>query len=117
MIKYINKNAALRKHKQKMKKRYGCGLYTTYRTNTKLHEEECREKYKDCPTARNGGYEYWKTYYLSGPRQFAKNCTNRAIRCAYRRMLHSLSEESMDDVQALTGADYEKMFDYLWTIY
>ena len=117
MVQYINRHAVKSKHKREMKKRYGHGLYTTYRTNTKLHEAECRDKYGDRPNARNGGYEYWKVYYLSGPRKFAKNSTNRVIRCAYRDMLRTLNNEALDDVQALTGADYEKMYDYDWTIW
>ena len=113
----INRHAMMRKHKRRMKKKYGYGLYNGYRTNIRLHEDECRENYGDCKNARNGGYEYWQSYYLTGPRQYAKNCTNRVIRAIYRDMLNTLDADALEDVQALRGSDYEKMYDYNWTIW
>ena len=117
MRRRTNRYTELRKHKRKMKQRYGHGLYTTYRTNLKMHEQECREKYGDMRNARNGGYDYWKIYYLTGPRQYAKFCTNRVIRAMYRDLLRNLTEDDMEDIQAFNGSDYEKAFDYDWTIW
>ena len=117
MNRRLNRHAMVRKHKRKMKQRYGRGLYTNYRTNLRLHEDECCEKYADRQNIRNGGYEYWKTYYLTGPRRYAKSCTNRAIRSRYRDMLRTIAEDMLDEVQALCGSDYEKMYDYDWTIW
>jgi len=117
VIRYINRHAMMRKHKRHLKKKYGYGLYNGYRTNLRLHEDECRQNSKDWPNARNGGYEYWQTYYLTGPRQYAKSCTNRAIRAYYRDILRTLAEDELEDVQALCGSDYEKMYDYDWTIW
>lgn len=116
-MKKLNRHAMMRKHKRNLKKKYGYGLYSGYRSNTKLHEEWCREKYGGCRNARNGGYEYWQNYYLTGPRQYAKDCTNRVIRAFYRDLINSLDADSLEDVQALTGSDYEKMYDYNWTIW
>lgn len=117
MAQRINRYALLREHKRQLKKKYGYGLYQGYRENTKLHEAECRERYGDRKNARNGGYEYWQSVYLTGPRQYAKDCTNSAIRAMYRNLLSSADEEALEDIQALTGADYEKIFDYMWTIW
>ena len=113
----INRHAQMRMHKRKQKKRYGYGLYTTYRTNTRLHEDECRNENENRPNARNGGYQYWQVYYLTGGRQYAKHCTNSAIRSMYRNILNAINDEDMDDVQALRGSDYEKMYDYEWEIW
>ena len=63
---------------------------------------------------RNGGWEYWRIYYLTGPRQYAKKCTDRRIRQKYRQMIHHMDPE---DVTALRGSDYEKEFDYNWEIW
>ena len=117
MRRRTNRHAELRRHKRKMKQRYGHGLYTTYRTNLKLHEQECRDEYGDMPNARNGGYDYWKIYYLTGPRQYAKDCTNRVIRAMYRDLFRKMNKEDMDEIQAYHGADYEKAYDYAWTIW
>ena len=113
----LNRHAQKRKHKRIMKQKYGRGLYTSCRTNLKLHEQECREWNEDCPNARNGGYEYWQLYYLTGPRKYAKSCTNRVIRAMYRDMLNCFDGDCLDDIPALRGSDYEKLFDYNWTVW
>lgn len=113
----INRHAQMRKHKRKLKQKYGYGLYEGYKTNLKLHEDECRERWGDMRNARNGGYQYWQSYYLTGPRQYAKSCTNRVIRAMFRDMLNMLDKEDMDDIPAFRGADYEKIYDYDWTIW
>lgn len=117
MSRRINRHAQMRRHKQKLKRKYGYGLYTGYRTNPKLMEEEYREKYGDMKNARNGGYEYWRSYYLTGSRKYAKSATNGIIRAMYRGLLSVLDPERLEDVPALTGSDYEKTFDYDWTIW
>lgn len=111
-----NRYANKRKHKINMKRKYGYGLYEGYRSNIWLHENECKEKCMS-PHARNGGYEYWKAYYISGCRRYAKCCTNRAIRAYYRDQIRRLDRDGMEDVSALRGADYEKMYDYVNAIW
>lgn len=114
----MNRYAQMRRHKRKLKEKYGRGgPFSGCRTNLKLHEDEYRRENVNNPYARNGGYRYWQTFYITGPRRFAKVSTNRAIRAMYRDMLNTIDPEDMDDVQALNGADYEKMFDYAWTIW
>ena len=114
----INRHARKRKHKRKMKQRYGYGsLFSGYRSNIRLMEDEYRREYGDDADHRNGGYKYWQAYYLSGMRRFAKEATNGVIRAMYRAMLRSADPEALDDIQALRGSDYEKTFDYDWTIW
>lgn len=115
----LNRHAAKRRHKRILKQKYGHGLYTGYRTNLKLHEDECRAECGKWPKdrTRNGGYEYWQAYYLTGPRQHAKTCTNRVIRAMFRDMLRNMSEDDMDDIPVFRGSDYEKAYDYMWTVW
>ena len=117
MARKINRHAMLRKHKRKLKQKYGRGPMTAYRTNTRLHEDECRERYGEDRNVRTGGYTYWQTCYLTGPRQFAKRSTNRAIRAMYRDMMNLYAAEDAEEIQALRGADYEKIYDYDYTIW
>lgn len=114
---WINRHAMLRKHKHKLKKRFGYGVYTGYRTNIKKQEAEWRERYGDWPNARNGGYDYWTHCYLTGPRKVAKDGTNGVIRSEYRQLLNTFSDECADDIVAPQNSDYRKMFDYNWTVW
>lgn len=116
-IRRLNRHAEKRKHKRRLKQRYG-KLYDNNATNLKLVEDRCREDpWLSRQDPRNGGYTYWHTYYLTGPRQYAKFCTNRAIRAMYRDMIRRLDEEAMEDIQAFRGADYEKAYDYAYTLW
>lgn len=63
---------------------------------------------------RNSGYRYWETLYLSGPRQYAKDCTNRRIR---RRFNKEMMDYEDEDVPALQNSDYRKEYDYDHTIW
>ena len=115
----INRYANKRKHKRRLKQRHamvcdGC------RTNLDL----VRQRYQNdddfwwwCTHhPRNGGYEYWRQFARSGMRRFAKEATNGVIRSRYRDMLRNAGFDD-DDVQALRGSDYEKMFDFWWTLW
>ena len=117
MRRKLNRYAEKRRHKMKLKKKYGYGLYEGYRTNLRRHEDECRERWGDTRNARNGGYQYWQAYYLTGPRQYAKEATNSVIRAMFRGLLRNLSEDDMDEVPLFKGSDYEKTYDYYWTIW
>lgn len=117
MRRKLNRYAEKRRHKMKLKKKYGYGLYEGYRTNLRRHEDECRERWGDTRNARNGGYQYWQAYYLTGPRQYAKETTNSVIRAMFRGLLRNLSEDDMDEVPVFKGSDYEKTYDYDWTIW
>lgn len=119
----INRYANKRKHKRRLKQRHamvcdGC------RTNLDL----VRHRYQEDDDfwwwaihhPRNGGYEYWNQFARSGARRFAKDATNGVIRSRYRDVLRGIdpyNEDEIEDIQALRGSDYEKMFDFWWTLW
>lgn len=110
---YLNRHAMKMRHKHEMQKRY-MRKYGGYQ-NLKIFEEEIRRQnhgwYK---SQRNGGWDYWSEWYLTGSRQYAKKYSDKRIRQKYRQMIKKLSPE---DVTAPRGADYEKEYDYAWTIW
>lgn len=119
-----NRYAKKRKHKRELEERYARQWYygTSRPANVRLLREmlmrEAEEEkdsywYKKHPP-RNKGWEYWKTYYLTGPRQYAKKYTDKHIRQKYRQMIHHFDP---DEVPAPRGSDYEKEYDYHWTIW
>ena len=117
----LNRYERLRKHKRRLKQRHARDFG---RWNVHEDERKERESFEEDPlwrwnrNRRNGGYEYWSHCYLSGCRRYAKSCTNRRIRAKYRRMLSGgAREEYLIDVVAPQGSDYEKEYDYLWTIW
>ena len=63
---------------------------------------------------RNNGWEYWTEWYMSGRRQYAKKYSDKRIRQKYRQMISNMDPE---DVTTLRGADYEKEYDYAWTVW
>lgn len=114
---FMSRYSNLMKHKIQQKKSYMNRLCDKdYGGSMKMMEDDRKNGEPDWRghPRRNKGFEYWKTFYLSGCRRFAKSATNRIIRARYRELLRNADPE---DVQALRGADYEKMFDYLWTVW
>ena len=118
-----NRYANKRKHKRRLKQRHAM-LCDGCRTNLDL----VRQRYQNFDDTywwlihhpRNNGYEYWKQFGRSGTRRFAKNATNGVIRARYRDLLNNIDmddEDVLDDIQAMTGSDYEKMFDFWWTLF
>lgn len=116
-----NRYATKRKHKRQQERHfaniysYGSSAYgniNLLRDKLMREAEEEKEYRKHQP--RNGGWEYWKIYYLTGRRKYAKNYSNRHIRQKYRQMIHKMEPE---DVTAPRGADYEKEFDYAYTVW
>jgi hypothetical protein len=118
----VNRYANKRKHKRRLKQRHAM-LWDGRRTNLDLVRQRYQDEdfwwwYNHHPC--NGGYEYWKQFGRSGTRKYAKDMTNGVIRSRYRDMLRDIDlddDDAIDDIQALTGADYEKMFDFWWTLW
>lgn len=115
-----NRYARKRHHKYELKKKHAV-RYNKY--DVGLDERDAREEYANDLASgrvfkwqdpRNGGYNYWIDFSLSGPRSYAKFCTNRKIRAKYRDML---AKQEYEHISALQGSQYEKEFDYWWTIY
>ena len=118
-----NRYANKRKHKRELEKKYakgyayGSGQYDVKFLKQKLVSEanaEENEWWRRKHPPRNNGWEYWRTYYMTGMRQYAKKYSDKKIRQKYRRMFR---KEDLEDIAALRGADYEKEYDYTWTIW
>ena len=60
------------------------------------------------------GLPYWKTYYLSGRRGFAKEWTNRRLRSKFRE---EVAQQDYENMSAPHCGEYRKHFDYAWTIW
>lgn len=104
-------------HKRRLKKIHA--MKYANMENPKLLEQEIREsaddsRYSHIRGERNGGYHYWDQFYLSGSRGFAKKYSDKRIRQRFRERIRNTDPE---DVIALRGSDYEKEFDYAWTIW
>ena len=123
MSRKINRHAQKRKHIRELERKYATKYHFGRPCNVRLLRDELEQNatedwwwnIKHPP--RNKGWEYWKTWYISGRRKYAKDCTNRVVRAYYRDILSSLEDEDIEDIQALKGSDYEKMYDYNWTIW
>lgn len=95
-----------------------CSVFDPGLDERKAKEDFAREleegyhwKWQD---PRNGGYNYWIDFSLSGPKQCAKDCTNRRIRSKFKQLL---SKEDFENIMTLQGSDYAKEYDYWWAVY
>ena len=123
MARRINRRARKLAHKRKMEQHYA-NIYHYGSTSPacvrRLREQLIREAEEDDSywrkkhPPRNRGWEYWKVYYLTGSRQYAKKYSDKRIRQKYRQMIAHMDPE---DVTAPRGADYEKEYDYAYTIW
>ena len=60
--------------------------------------------------------QYWRHDYISESRKYAKEETNSKIRAYWRNELaHCEDWEDLDS--NMQNTDYQKYFDYAWTIY
>ena len=112
-----NRYAKKRKHKRELEKRFAkrYAYDNVFLLRDKLiteAEEDTWWRRKHPP--KNNGWEYWKYFSLSGRRAYAKKYTDKTIRQKYRQMIKHCDPE---DVTAPRGADYEKEFDYAYTIW
>ena len=109
------------RHKREMKKKfakgygYGSGQYDVRWLRDKLEREAQEDTWwRSRHPPRNSGWEYWKTYYLSGRRGYAKKYSDKRIRQKYRQIIKKYDYE---DVFVPNGSDYEKEYDYDWTVW
>ena len=100
----INRYANKMIHKRKMKRKFLEGGYISYAgwDSYVAHSNE------------RTWLEYWKYYYISGTREFARRCTRRKIRAGFRQDLARLDVE---DMFAPQRGQYKKFFDYAWTVW
>jgi len=118
----MNRYAQKRRHKRELEKKYargyGYGTHREYdvkalRRRLELEaQEDCYWNRKHPP--RNNGWEYWKLYDMTGMRQYAKKFSDKRIRQKYRIMIRKMDPE---DAFVPQGADYEKEYDYEYTIW
>ena len=113
---HLNRHAMKRRHKREVQKRYMRkygGPQSLKMFEDKLRHEAEEDWYWKNPP-RNGGWDYWTEWYMSGRRQYAKKYGDKRIRQKYRQMIKKMDPE---DVTAPRGSDYEKEFDYNWIIW
>lgn len=120
MTKKLNRHALKRRHKSIQKKR--CMLSDGGYTSDRKYIETISHCAPSNP--RNGGWHYWRRYDLSARRAIAREMTNRAIRARYRNLLSCLEDEdiealsdALEDIRALRNAEYQKAYDYNWTVW
>lgn len=115
-----NRYARKKRHKRKMEEEYATKYWFGCPCNVKLLRDKlkndaCEDNwYNRRHPPRNNGWEYWKIWYISGARQYAKKYSDKRIRQKYRQMIRKYDP---DDVTAPKGADYEKEYDYNWTVW
>ena len=123
---YANK----RHHIDVQKKKFLSGLYRSstigmsYEQYLATRDEEERE-WRARPYKQGGlpaCEQYWATCSISGPRSYAKDMTSSILRSNWRNMksaLLLLENEEFDDVDCSIGnsSDYQKYFDYAWTVW
>ena len=112
----------MRKHKRRMKERF---LKNPYSTNIGCsykdylaHLDEYSKEYHYGANMTPNAYQYWSHYYITGPRQYAKKSTSRAVRNYWRNEINCFDGDDWDDFEAgMNNNDYQKLFDYAWTVY
>ena len=125
-----NRYSNKRHHIDVQKKKFLSGLwrnstigmsYEQYLATRSDEEREYRTR-----AYKQGGLpsceQYWSTCYVSGPRCFAKDMTSSILRSDWRNMKNALlllEDDEFDDIDYSIGnnSDYQKHFDYTWTIW
>lgn len=109
------------KHKREMEKKYATRYMFGRPCNVRRLRDKLEREAEESDSwwlkkhpPRNNGWEYWKQWDLSGMRGYAKKYSDKRIRQRYREMIKKMDHE---EITAPRGADYEKEYDYLWTIW
>ena len=118
----VSRYHKMREHKRRMKERF---LKNPYSTNIGssyadylAHLDEFSKTYHWGANMTPNAYQYWAHCWLSDPKQYAKKSTARAIRNYWRNEINSFNGEDWDDFDAgMNNNDYQKHFDYAWTVY
>lgn len=125
-----NRYSNKRYHIDVQKKKFLSGLYRSstigmsYNQYLATRDEDERE-WRARPY-RQGGMpaceQYWSTCYISGPRGYAKDMTSSILRSNWRNMENTLlllEDDEFDDIDYSIGnnSDYQKYFDYAWTVW
>ena len=125
-----NRYSNKRHHIDVQKKKFLSGLWRSS-TIGMSHEQYLTTRDEDEREWRSRAYkqggmpaceQYWSTCYISGIRGYAKDMTSNILRSNWRNMKNALlllEDDEFDDVDYDIGnnSDYQKHFDYTWTIW
>ena len=116
--KRVNGYKRKRIHKRKMKQRHADNWF--YGSGSKTMSWPEFKAYAEAQMAdpiygefRSHILDYWKTSYLTGPRQYAKRETARRSRQQFREAVNKCAD--WNDFEGLPS--YHKVFDYAWTVW
>ena len=101
----VNRYAAKMKHRRVMRDRYMNYPYGGQHTSWNDYVAHKRD-YDDLA--------YWRSYYFSGVRKFASDCSNSRLRREFR---DEVLKGDYENMYAPQGGNYRKHFDYWWTVY
>lgn len=108
---------------------YENGKQINHYANKMIHKRKLKDKYRRSwiGNPRCASWEdyfahaddwddlkYWKEWYLSGSRRFAKCCTNSALRSGFRE---EFSHEDYENMYAPQNSEYKRLFDYMWSVW
>ena len=96
-----------REHKRKLKKSHLLAWFWRRPRCASWEDFACHAKWPR-------DVEYWRRYYSSGERRFARFCSERTIRSKFRDMI---CRGDFEDLYAPSHADYRKEFDFWWTVF
>lgn len=99
---HANKMIHKRRQKNQYRRKYVRGLRCASWEDYKAHADEW------------DNLKYWKEYYLSGARSFARGQTNSKLRRKFRDDAASCDYEEM---YAPQHSEYQKSFDYAWSVW
>lgn len=116
--KRVNGYQKKRKHKNYLKKKYA----KSYFYGNEAHDWNTMViALKDVERNKHGRHplDYWRAFYLSGCRKYAKNTTNRILRQHGREICYDAQYyNDLEDVENLPrNGKYRKHFDYGWTVW
>lgn len=125
-----NRYSNKRHHIDVQKKKFLKGLYRSSTIGMSYEQylatrDEFEREWRARPYKQGGlpaCEQYWATCSVSGSRGYAKDMTSSVLRSSWRNMENALlllEDEELDDVDYSIGgnSDYQKYFDYAWTIY
>ena len=111
--KRVNGYQKKRTHKRKMKQRYMNSWYYGTGTGREMSWPEFKAYAEKHYPDSDYVLDYWRTYYLSGRRQYAKRETARRARQQFREMINKCAD--FNDFNGLSP--YERLFDYSWEVW
>ena len=125
-----NRYSNKRHHIDVQKKKFLRGLYRSSTIGMSYEQylatlDEDEREWRSRPYKQGGMpacEQYWSTCYISGVRGYAKDMTSNILRSNWRNMKNALlllEDDEFDDVDYSIGnnSDYQKHFDYTWTVW